>query len=278
MNKILLVTVLTLLTTFVSAQKIDFSKPQCSQDVTRHMMKKAYYLNEDGHTVYPELLHDQRSILKHPLELKDQAYINKKQNLYKAMAPSVLVVCLIHQPDPNRPPKACNASGFVIREDGICVTNAHVFDGLIDDRVNALANVVMDYKGNVYPVTEILCTDIKADLCVFKIETDQLLKSAPLKDDFIIGQEINVIGHPKNRYYSMSKGIISRHYLTSHGIERISTTAEFAQGSSGGPVIDNCGNVVGVVASTSHLVSLDGHQQMVVNECIPISSLIKMIE
>jgi S1-C subfamily serine protease len=60
-------------------------------------------------------------------------------------------------------------------------------------------------------------------------------------------------------------------------------TADFAKGSSGGPVFNQCGAVVGVVASTRSIYyeEHDNKQenlQMVIKSCIPAQSILKLIE
>jgi serine protease Do len=57
----------------------------------------------------------------------------------------------------------------------------------------------------------------------------------------------------------------------------MSITADFAQGSSGGPVLDRRGNVIGVVAATLSLYNSDNNLQMVSKEAIPVSRIRALI-
>ncbi|MCT4602253.1 MAG: serine protease [Marinifilum sp.] len=57
----------------------------------------------------------------------------------------------------------------------------------------------------------------------------------------------------------------------------MSISAEFAVGSSGAPVFNSKGNVVGVV-STTYPLSASKNPQMIVKEMIPVSSLKKLIK
>ena len=60
----------------------------------------------------------------------------------------------------------------------------------------------------------------------------------------------------------------------------MSITADYAKGSSGGPVLDADGHVVGMVCSTQSIYydsrdknKLQGPLQMVVKNCIPVSAI-----
>jgi S1-C subfamily serine protease len=62
-------------------------------------------------------------------------------------------------------------------------------------------------------------------------------------------------------------------------------TAEYCRGSSGGPVMDDAGNVIGMVSSTNSIYypSKDpkknprGSFQMVIRNCVPVDAILKLI-
>lgn len=66
---------------------------------------------------------------------------------------------------------------------------------------------------------------------------------------------------------------------------RMEITAEYGAGSSGGPVLDNCGNLVGIIATTYtiYLSQQDGDRktsgqpQMVVRGTVPVKALAELI-
>ena len=67
-----------------------------------------------------------------------------------------------------------------------------------------------------------------------------------------------MLSHPDNAFYSLTEGILSRYFVSradGKATTMLSTTADFAVGSSGGPLFDDCGNVIGMVASTSSIYS-----------------------
>jgi len=91
------------------------------------------------------------------------------------------------------------------------------------------------------------------------------------EDDAPIGAELHAITHLDSQYFSMTFGRITRYFLTTRHARaslRMGVTADFSEGSSGGPLLDDRGNVVGIVSATRG----DAHQ-MVHRDAIPVSSL-----
>lgn len=102
------------------------------------------------------------------------------------------------------------------------------------------------------------------DLCL--IHVDKSAGSAlPLgKHDPRIGSFVVAIGHAKGAYFSINSGILSNVYQTSHGQRVLQTQLPLYPGSSGGPLLDENGRVVGVV--TAGITETPG-----INFAIPIS-------
>lgn len=134
-------------------------------------------------------------------------------------------------------------SGFLIDAKGYIITNNHVIDGadevivrLSDDRQFAASLV-----GN----------DKMTDLALIKIETDELLPYVNLgdSDSLKVGDWILAIGNPFGLGGSVTAGIVS---AKSRDIDAgsydnfIQTDASINQGSSGGPMFNMAGEVVGI--------------------------------
>jgi serine protease Do len=146
-------------------------------------------------------------------------------------------------------------SGFIIRDNGVIVTNAHV--------VQNAANIsVMMRDGTTYPAKE-LGIDETNDLAVLKIEARNL-PVAPLgnSDSLLIGEWAIAIGNPfgfvlANSEPSVTAGVISatgRNLLgSSEGsgvyVDMIQTDASINPGNSGGPLVNSTGEVIGVNSS-----------------------------
>ena len=131
-------------------------------------------------------------------------------------------------------------SGFVVSAEGHVVTNNHVVEGCREVRV-----------ANSSKVTR-LATDTLVDLALLKIKTNQSNRATLRGGRGVrVGEDIIVAGYPLQGLLasdvSVTKGILSS--LAGPGDDRriIQITAPVQMGNSGGPVLDNSGNVVGVV-------------------------------
>jgi S1-C subfamily serine protease len=141
------------------------------------------------------------------------------------------------------------ASGFAITADGVIATNHHVAAGATGEAMG-----VMTADGRFFPVAEILATNKAHDVALLRIEAKGLA-FLPLRDDAPAGSPVRCYSHPANAFGCISEGIITRYFKMNeperNGAVFMQTTADYARGSSGGPVLDGFGNAVGMVASTS---------------------------
>ena len=146
-------------------------------------------------------------------------------------------------------------TGFIIRQDGIIVTNAHVVAG-------ATTITVMLRDGTTYPAKQI-GTDETNDLAVLQVNAKHL-PVAPLgdSDNLLVGEWAITIGNPYgfmlgNSEPSVTAGVISgvgrnlvaRGEGTSAYFDMIQTDASINPGNSGGPLVSADGEVVGVNSS-----------------------------
>ncbi|MEC3908838.1 serine protease [Tamlana sp. 2201CG12-4] len=203
-----------------------------------------------------------------------------KENVfnYNESRESVLILSILYLCDKCPNFHTTIASGFLISDDGLCVSNHHVFSQNKKKESQNLAVFAFDYKGNAYPVTQVISSDKGKDLTVFRIQAKKQLTSLPLKtSNAKIGDDINVISHPFGEFYTYSSGEITRFYMNKKDKSlRASISADFARGSSGAPVINTKGEVIGVVSST-HALNAQTDNQMVVKSIIPVSELYNMI-
>lgn len=168
------------------------------------------------------------------------------QELYRRTMDSVFLVIGLTRPKPgNNDWRTAFSTAFVVHEDGVLSTSAHVFDHEEHDD----AVVVFDVKGAVYPVVELLAVDRKADTCLFRVAAKNL-KPLPLGSNLPPGSEIRVMGHPGESLFYFTAGHIGNYEHDERGQTWMNVTADFGQGSSGGPVMDAAGNVVGQVSRT----------------------------
>jgi serine protease Do len=156
---------------------------------------------------------------------------------------------------PNTRSSAGLGTGFIIRADGLIVTNAHVVAG-------ATTISVMLRDGTTYPATQV-GTDETNDLAVLRVKATNL-PVAPLgdSDNLLVGEWAIAIGNPYgfmlgNSEPSVTAGVISgvgrnlvaRGEGTSAYFDMIQTDASINPGNSGGPLVSADGEVIGVNSS-----------------------------
>jgi hypothetical protein len=135
-------------------------------------------------------------------------------------------------------------TGFLISSDGKLVTNHHV----IKDAVSAVAKAE---NGDQFPVEGFLSADSFNDLVLVKLK-GKGLPFLPLSSNLTVevGTRIAVVGSPLGLEGTLSEGIVSAVREQSfNDIRLLQITAPVSPGSSGSPVLNSKGEVVGVVTS-----------------------------
>ena len=168
---------------------------------------------------------------------------------------------------------------YALSADGIVAANYHAF-GMEEAAGVAVATA----DGRVFPVTEVLAADAGDDVAVLRVAAKDLQPLA-LSADEPVGHPVSVVSHPSGSFFVMTQGYVSRYYLEAAGgakVARMAITADYAKGSSGGPVFNDCGAVVGMVASTRSIYYDDEHGkhdnlQMVIKTCVPARSILKLL-
>jgi hypothetical protein len=131
-------------------------------------------------------------------------------------------------------------TGFLVGA-GIAVTNLHVIDG-------AARIELIDSDSVSHPVSAVLAVAAPTDLAL--LYSDGLGPRHPLSiaDDTKIrpGDAITVVGTPQGLEATVSTGVMSARRSLNDGSELFQITAPISPGSSGGPVLDGHGSVVGV--------------------------------
>lgn len=165
------------------------------------------------------------------------------RDAYQRACASVFVLCSLYRVEGGW--ETSLATAFAIADEGVLATNCHVFEG--EHRADAV--IAMDVHGKVFPVVEILAADHKSDTCLFRIDATGL-QPLPLAEEAAPGTRVRVLGHPGDSFYYLSTGVIANYERDSEDATWMNITADFGQGSSGGPVLDEQGNVVGQVSRT----------------------------
>jgi hypothetical protein len=155
-----------------------------------------------------------------------------------------------------------NASGFFATPQGLVVSNAHILGG--GERSGTRREVVTHEKQR-YPITRVLAQDREADVAIAEVTLPQGVKVPYLRFALTkprLAQRVLVIGNPKGLGWTASDGIVAsvRNLSRTEGLDSreksrksggfIQYTAPTTRGSSGSPVIDMEGEVIGVHART----------------------------
>ena len=170
------------------------------------------------------------------------------------------------------------ASGFLIAED-LVVTNFHVVD---QPERSALAVRLFDSR--VFMVESVVASSERFDLAVLRIPKTGVTPVV-LGQEAPVGEKVDLISHPNQKFYTLSEGRVARYFMTQRdrkAVPAMSITADFGRGSSGAPVLNEAGQVIGIAASTESLyyTQKDDEQknlQMVFKNCVPVSQLRKLI-
>ncbi len=134
-----------------------------------------------------------------------------------------------------------SGSGFIVSADGHVVTNRHVAEEDED------AQIVVKLQNDEKVEAAIAHSSIERDLCVLKIERTNLpVVQFASSDKLESGQEIAAIGAPLGLEHSVTRGVISALAREIEGKTYVQLDAALNEGNSGGPLINQDGQVIGV--------------------------------
>jgi S1-C subfamily serine protease len=175
---------------------------------------------------------------------------NNNIEIYKLASPATAnITSVVYQQDFffQVEPREGTGSGFVVKPDGLILTNNHVVTGSAQLTVT-LAGDKKRYKARV------LGTDPRNDLALVKIQAGSALPFLKLgdSDGLQVGQKVLAIGNPFGFGSTLTTGIVSALGRTlqpqeGHRLEdMIQTDAAINPGNSGGPLLDSHGAVIGI--------------------------------
>ncbi len=134
-------------------------------------------------------------------------------------------------------------TGFVVRKDGWIATNFHVVRGATE--------VAVEFSNHKkYPVVEIMNANRLHDLVILRIDAAELPVLALGDSDQVRpGDSVLAIGHPLGLEDTVSNGLISAVREVHTGLKVLQISAPIAPGSSGGPLFNERGEVIGVATA-----------------------------
>jgi serine protease Do len=211
--------------------------------------KMAELIKAGNHTPY-EKLKEQLSRKSCKLDLPS---VNTAEmtpaDIYQKCIGSVVMVSKLYHCKSNKCVKTHTniATGVVIHENGIVVTNYHVAES---DQSKLIGMGVMTIDGKAFLVDEILAADQDGDVAILKLKDASGLQAAPIFRDEPVGKPATIISHPVGNFYTLTHGCISRFYLNDKEKCVMNVTADYAKGSSGGCIFNHQGNMIGMVSNT----------------------------
>jgi serine protease Do len=132
-------------------------------------------------------------------------------------------------------------SGFIISQDGVILTNAHVVRDA--DEVMVKLQDRREYRAKV------LGSDAKTDVAVLKIDAKNL-PTVPLGNtrNTKVGEWVLAIGEPYGLESTVTAGVVSAKGRTidNNGVQFLQTDVAVNPGNSGGPLFNTRGEVVGI--------------------------------
>ena len=170
------------------------------------------------------------------LQLKEkEANNNNLSDLYKKLSKSIFTVYAVDGDE-----NVSQGTAFIIDPSGIALSNYHVFE-------NAAVAVAVNGAGDKFVISEVLDYDKDTDYFLFRL--------APYSSSFIalplalqspdIGQNCFAIGNPEGLTNTLTKGIISGFRKNDSWIQ---TDTAITHGSSGGPLFNDKGEVIGITS------------------------------
>ncbi len=196
------------------------------------------------------------------------------------------------------------ASGFCLDGEGAVATCAHVVAP--DDGMRASFLVTADLHGAVWPVEKVLVAAVANDVCVLQT-SERGAVGLPLRGLVRTGERVYCLSHPDHQFGFFSEGLLARQFLARAQVEApksaepkpgapaaaakpeakgpalpwLHVTCDFCKGSSGAPILDAMGNVVGVAQSTTTVLydeaAVPVDTQMVFKTATPAAALLAMV-
>ena len=131
-------------------------------------------------------------------------------------------------------------SAFVVDKSGLAISNYHVFK-------DASSAIAMNEFGDKFMISEIIEFDKEKDFIIFRLGNQNNIPFLSIATQTPrIGENVFAVGNPKGLSQTLSTGIISGFRS---GNNLLQTTTAITHGSSGGPLFNEKGQVIGVTTS-----------------------------
>ncbi|MBR2442383.1 MAG: trypsin-like peptidase domain-containing protein, partial [Clostridia bacterium] len=198
-----------------------------------------------------------------PLSLRDKAL--SSNDIYKKADPAVFFIEIELENGDKQ-----GGSGFFIDDKGTAVTNYHVVQGGKRGKV-----ILAD--GKEYALKYVLGKDKDSDLVIIQIDIENSVP-VTLADSLNVqtGDRVYAIGYPESfllgvESSTFTEGIVSKASYTLEGVEYIQTNADITHGNSGGVLLNDKAEVVGI---TTGAIQINGTSYM--NLALPSNNILRI--
>jgi V8-like Glu-specific endopeptidase len=164
------------------------------------------------------------------------------QELYRRASPAVVFITQVDAAGKT----TSLASGFVVSPNGVIVTNYHV----IDPDQGAVHIRIKIPRGDVFTDVRVVYAEARRDFAVIALKAAGL-PALPVgdSDKVEVGDRVIAIGNPKGLELTLTEGIVESVRLDpQNGYRFIQHQAPISPGSSGGPLLNLKGEVIGINA------------------------------
>ena len=173
--------------------------------------------------------------------------------LYKRVSPSVVSISstTVNPYDMDHRIEHVSGSGVIIDDSGLVLTNSHV--------VFSRQLLTVTLSNGISLPAQFVGADPQFDIAVIRIPrpTKGTLPVADLgnSERLLVGDDVFAIGNPLGLEQTLTRGIVSAVNRTLPGSSwsltepLIQTDAAINPGSSGGPLVDRCGAVIGITTA-----------------------------
>ena len=156
-------------------------------------------------------------------------------SVYEKVNPAIVAV------DAQLDEGVSSGTGSIIDSNGLILTSSHVIEG-------AKSIEVTTAKGEIYKASISSILGKNNDLVLIQIKPKSNLPTIKLGDssNVKVGQKVLAIGNPFGFNGTLTTGIISR---IDYSRNKLQTDAAINPGSSGGPIVNTNGEIIGISQS-----------------------------
>jgi serine protease Do len=161
------------------------------------------------------------------------------RQLFETASPAVYAVAVLRQ----GAQQAISQGSAVAVSPTVAITNCHI---VANARAMALANATANYRA------EVISADRATDRCFLRVLDGELEPVHGVRDyaSLAVGETVYTIGSPKGLVNTLGSGLVSGLRRSEEGIDLIQISAPLSEGSSGGGLFDERGNLIGVTTFT----------------------------